>query len=61
MRRCAKAPFSGRWTAVSSRLPGDTGNHRRGDRDTRRMSGDRFLMPDTTPIAIYNVTMEDPP
>lgn len=34
---------------------------RRGDLATRRISGERFLIPDTTPMAIYSVRTEDPP
>ncbi len=41
--------------------PGRAFGHRRGDRATRRISGERFLMPDTTPMAMYSVTTEDPP
>ena len=36
-------------------------DHRKGDRAVLRISGDRFLIPDTTPMAMYSVTMEDPP
>ena len=35
--------------------------HRSGDLAARRISGERFLMPDTTPMAMYSVTMEEPP
>ena len=35
--------------------------YRRGDLAARRISGERFLMPDTTPMAMYSVRMEEPP
>ena len=35
--------------------------YRRGDLAARRISGERFLMPDTTPMAMYSVTTEEPP
>ena len=37
------------------------GIHARSILPGRRMIGDRFLMLDTTPIAAYSVTMDEPP
>ena len=51
----------GTFSRFQEKIRSPASPQRSGERATRRISGDRFLMPDTTPMAMYSVTMEEPP